>query len=82
MKIDDYTNNVLKDNVEYVRGWNNPTVKKSQCVAYCPYHKYYLTAKQLKQKGCLKRGCKILQKIEHVYWELRKQRKRGKQNVK
>lgn len=49
------------------------------CPAYCKYHHRYLTVRQIKQKHCLGKQCKCLQKLEnHVFWkrrELKKQRK-------
>lgn len=71
--------NELKPNVEYVRAWNNADVKKSCCVVYCEYHKYYLTSKQLKQKGCMGKQCPYMQKLEHTFWKLKEKKKLDKE---
>ena len=45
-------------------------------VAFCKFHHCHLTARQVKQKGCLGKQCKCLDRIEtHPYWEQRKQKK-------
>lgn len=45
------------------------------CPAYCKYHHVHLTANQIKQKKCLAKCCKCLDKIEHRYWQEREKRK-------
>lgn len=61
----------------YVRAWNNFNVPIKSCVAYCMYHKYYLTEKQLKRKGCLNRNCSRLFKLDkHPYWIEKEKKKR------
>lgn len=74
--------NELKPNVEYVRAWNNADVKKSCCVVYCQYHNYYLTSRQLKQKGCESKNCPFMQKLEHTFWKLKEKKKREKKERK
>lgn len=58
-----------------VRAWNNQGVPITRCVAYCKYHKYYLTENQLKKKGCLNRKCTLLVKLKHNFWDKRKEKK-------
>ncbi len=69
----------------FVRAWNNQDVSIARCVAYCPYHKYYLTKQQLKRKKCLGKQCKHLQKLEHYFWKererIRKERKKRKNDA-
>lgn len=57
----------------------------SRCVAFCRYHRKWLTLRQLKQKKCLsKRGyerCNALKiREEHPYWEERRRRRKGSEN--
>ena len=50
------------------------------CVAWCKYHHIHLTARQVKQKGCLGKQCKCLDRIEHKFWrdrEAKKLKKKG-----
>lgn len=47
-----------------------------KCVGYCQKKGKYLTTKQLKNKGCLKKQCKCLVKLEdRTFWKLREQKK-------
>ena len=48
------------------------------CPAFCKLHHKHLTIKQLKQKGCLGKQCKYLDKFEHKYWEQREKKKQLK----
>lgn len=77
---------MIDDDIEkvYVRAWNNQNVPITSCVAYCMYHKYYLTEKQMKRKGCLNKQCKKLFKLDkHPYWKERERIKKcKKQNSK
>ena len=71
----------------FVRAWNNFNVPIKSCVAYCMNHKYYLTEKQLKRKGCLNRNCSRLFKLDkHPYWiekeKKKKLRKKAKEKFK
>ena len=52
----------------------------SRCVAWCKYHHLHLTAKQVKQKGCLGKQCKCLDRIDCKFWtdrEAKKKKKKG-----
>ena len=51
------------------------------CPAYCKFHHKYLTAKQIKQKGCLGKQCKCLNKFEHKFWELRELKKEIRRGI-
>ena len=50
------------------------------CPAYCKLHHRYLTVRQIKQKHCLGKECKYLDKLEHKYWEQRARKKLRKLN--
>ena len=51
--------------------------------AFCKLHHKHLTAKQIKQKGCLGKQCKYLDKfLENRYWEQREKKKQLKKEVK
>lgn len=46
---------------------------------FCKLHHKHLTIKQIKQKGCLGKQCKYLDKFEeHKYWKQREEKKRLK----
>lgn len=49
--------------------------ESSNTCAYCCYHHYSMTPKQLRKKECLKKNCKFLLKHEHTFWKLREHRK-------
>ena len=53
-------------------------------VAYCKYHKCYLTAKQICTKKCLYKQCKALDKfLDRKFWKDRELRKLNKKkNIK
>ena len=41
-----------------------------RCVGYCRHYNQYLTAKQLKRKGCLDHCCSDFIKLEdNIYWK-------------
>lgn len=62
-----------------VRAWNNQGVPITSCVGYCRYHKYYLTEKQLKRKGCLKKQCKRLLRLDkNPFWKKREEIKNAR----
>jgi len=48
---------------------------KEKCVGYCYYHKTGLTARQLKAKKCLMKGCNALRRWDHPYWEAREEQR-------
>ena len=48
------------------------------CPGFCKLHHKHLTTKQIKQKGCLGKQCKYLDKFEHRYWEIREKKKQLK----
>lgn len=68
----------MNTNDKRVRAWNNQGVPLERCVAYCKYHKYYLTYKQMKRKGCLQKQCRLLKRLNCPYWEERRKRKNAK----
>ena len=57
---------------------------EEKCVAYCRYHKVYLTVKQIKRHRCLLKQCPRLEKRAHPWWGyremLKQKRKERKQN--
>ena len=55
----------------------NNTVARSPC-AYCKLKKCSLTAKQVKQKECLKKNCWHLVKYDHEFWRQRERAKAKK----
>ena len=62
----------------------NTEISKKRCVGYCSRHHCYVSATQLKRKGCLQKQCTHLEKHEHEFWRQRelikikrKQRKEG-----
>lgn len=44
-------------------------------VGFCWLHKRPLTARQLRCRKCLAKGCGALERREHPYWEEREERK-------
>ena len=55
---------------------------EDRAAGYCWKHKACVTVRQIKEKQCVRKGCKAFQKREHPYWErkerfkeLRKQKK-------
>lgn len=60
-------------------------IAKDRAVAHCYYHKAAMTAKMMKQHGCLcKHGkhCDSLKKYEeHDYWRQREQKKEQKKRL-
>lgn len=53
--------------------------QSSNTVAYCHYHHLSITAKQLQQKGCLRRQCGALERHAHPYWDERERCKEQRQ---
>jgi hypothetical protein len=49
----------------------NTQISERRCVGYCWKHHCYVSATQLKQKECLKKGCDALERYEHEYWRQR-----------
>lgn len=48
-----------------------------RCVGFCQMKGKYLTVKQLRIKGCLKKNCKHLYKIQDsVFWQQRDVKKK------
>lgn len=53
--------------------------KRSNCVAWCSYHKCYLTIIHLKNMKCLNKKCRYLLKQEnHIFWIKRAKKKEEK----
>ena len=73
------------DNTELLHGLYGSQVSKGKAVGMCRYHRTVMTAKTLKQHGCLcKHGkhCDALEKYEeHDYWRQRTQKKENKKNA-
>jgi hypothetical protein len=44
-------------------------------VAFCHFHKGYMTVKQLKLHKCISKKCRRLQKTDYQYWEDRRAKK-------
>lgn len=60
----------------------NTEISEKHCIGYCKRHCRYITSKQLKQKECLKKQCKALERYEHEFWkqrELIKLRRKNKE---
>lgn len=53
----------------------NANAKRENVVAYCCYHRVWITKNQMRQKACLSKQCGALMKIQCQYWENRKKRK-------
>lgn len=52
---------------------------RSRIIGYCHKHKAGVTAKQLKQKGCLRQQCHYLKRYtDHPFWIERQTRKEAK----
>jgi len=58
------------------------SVKFKRAVAFCKHHHCYLTAAQVKTKGCLGKGCRHINKLPHQYWEDREKKKILKKEAK
>lgn len=57
----------------------NQQAKRSNCVAYCNYHKCYLTITHLKNMKCLQKQCRHLSKdTTHKFWIERAERRKKK----
>lgn len=71
---------------ELVKCAFNQQARKRNCVAYCKYHKCYLTKIHVKNMQCLQKQCKYLVKFEkHTFWierQKKKERKKEKKNGK
>lgn len=53
------------------------------CAGYCKFHSVGITVKQMKQKQCLSKQCRHLEKIEsHEYWAQRERAKEKRKNRK
>lgn len=57
-------------------------IEETRAVGYCWHHHAYLTAKQLKKKECLLKGCGALKRLDNPYWEQRERKDRVKQMKK
>lgn len=61
----------------------NTQISEKRCIGFCWKHHCYITTTQLKQKGCLMKGCNALEKYEHEYWrqrelvKIKKKQKKG-----
>lgn len=52
-------------------------------VAYCHYHRQWMTVPEMKRKLCLQKGCNRFSPCEdNPYWEQRERKKRRKQMKK
>lgn len=60
----------------------NKGTKNTKFVGWCRLHRGYLTAKQLKTKKCLSKGCRHLIKLEHTWWVNRQVLKKKKKEHK
>lgn len=67
MMIGDKSQNT-KDTAEYVAGFGNCKMRKDNACAFCTLHDCYLSVKQMKQRACLNKNCRHLQKEEHDFW--------------
>ena len=53
--------------------------KRKNCIAYCKYHKCYLTIIHLKNMKCLQKQCRYLTKEPtHLFWIKRAEKKEKK----
>ena len=56
-----------------IKGSFHSKIRKDNAVAWCKFHKCAMTPNQIRNKECLKKGCRYLLKYEnHRYWEKRK----------
>ena len=51
-------------------------------IAYCVYHKYFLSHSDAKCHGCLKKMCKWMVRISSPHWDRRAEAKRNKKRRK
>ena len=57
--------------------------KGTKVVAYCHYHRAWMTLPELKRKECLQRGCGRLSKCEdNPFWKQRERKRKRKQMKK
>lgn len=66
------------------QGLYNTEISDKRVIGYCCRHHCCLSSTQLKQKECLKKQCRHLQKYEHEFWrqrELAKKRKKEKRTM-
>lgn len=57
-----------KEKSEYVTGVDSYKMRKDNVCAFCTLHDCYLSVKQIKQRACLNKNCRHLQKKEHDFW--------------
>ncbi len=51
------------------RGQNGKIIKEP--IAYCHYHKYYMTHNDCKNHGCMKKNCTWFRKVSSSHWDRR-----------
>jgi hypothetical protein len=56
----------------------NTKISKKRVIGYCHRHHCCISSTQLKQKECLKKQCRHLQKYEHEFWRQRELKKAKK----
>lgn len=72
----------MKKDYTLVKSIFRNDINITKAVAYCPYHKGYLTVQQMKAVKCVKRNCQYLEKTDHPYWEYEEKKKRDKERKK
>ena len=69
--------------VNMVKGLYGSEIVITKAVGYCKRHGCYLTCNTLKQRECLKKQCRFLDRHEeHDYWRQRAQKKALKKSNK
>ena len=55
----------------------------NNCCAYCKFHHYSMTVKQMKAKNCLQKQCRhLVRNDNHQYWRQRESIKQKRKNRK
>ena len=52
--------------------------RDTKVVAYCHKYNRYITAQQMKTKGCIQKDCEYLEKLDCQYWRERANKKKRK----
>ena len=60
----------------------NTEISEKRAVAYCKRHHCYITSTQVKQKECLNKQCRHLEKKEHEFWRQRELTRNRRKNRK
>ena len=72
----------MSGNGKQYKTLNGTMAAQGNIVAYCRLHKVHLTAPQVKEKECLKKGCRALKKWDCPFWDERERIRKIKQMKK